>query len=174
MEFADVAQAVAIAEIGPLAPYRMLICPAAMFTIAAGIKRRGNVARPARQQVRVSALNHFEPADARADKHSDPVANLRRNLQSRLHNRLLSSGKRVVGKAPHLARFLLVYKIQRVKVLHLGGKGDRKASGIEPLDRGHATGAVKKLPPDFGSGVAHTAHQPQAGVDFFSCIACGA
>ena len=39
MELALVAQAVAVAEMGPLAPYRILICPAAMFTMTAGMKK---------------------------------------------------------------------------------------------------------------------------------------
>ena len=34
IELALVAHAVAVAEIGPCAPYLMLICPAAMFTIS--------------------------------------------------------------------------------------------------------------------------------------------
>jgi hypothetical protein len=68
-----------------------------------------------------------------------------------------------MNEAPHLARFFFVHKVQRVKVLDLGGKGDREASGVEALNGSHATGAGQKLPPDFGSGVAHTAHQTESG-----------
>jgi hypothetical protein len=68
-----------------------------------------------------------------------------------------------MDEAPHLARFFFVHEVERVKVLDLGGKGDREASGIEALNGSHATGAGQKLPPNLGSGVAHTAHQPEAG-----------
>ena len=68
-------------------------------------------------------------------------------------------------KRPILRDFFFVHKIQRVKVLDLGGEGDREASGIEALNRAHTTFAGQKLPPYLGSGVAHTANQTEAGDD---------
>ena len=77
----------------------------------------------------------------------------------------MGSGKGEMDEAPHLARFLLVHEIEGVKVLDLGGEGDRKAGGIEALNRPHAAGAGQELLPHLGRGVAHTAHQPDAGDD---------
>jgi len=68
-------------------------------------------------------------------------------------------------EAPHLARFLLVHKIERVEVLHFGGKRDRETSSIEALNGPHAAGSGQQLLPNLGRGVAHTADQPQAGDD---------
>jgi hypothetical protein len=68
-----------------------------------------------------------------------------------------------MDEASHFAGFFFVDEIQRVKVLDLGGKGDWEARGIESPNGSHAAGASQELPPDFGRGVAHTAHQTESG-----------
>src|SRR5208337_5361140 len=78
---------------------------------------------------------------------------------------LMGGGKGKVNEASHLAGLFFIDEFERVKVLDLGGEGDREASGIEALNGPHAAGAGQKLAPNFGRGVAHTAHQPQAGDD---------
>src|ERR1035437_839592 len=103
------------------------------------------------------ALDDFEAADAGADEDAYPVGDLRGDLETRLEHGLLGGGKGIVDEARHLARFLLVHELERVKVLDLGGEGGREASGIEALNGPHATGAGHKLLPDLGRGVAHTA-----------------
>src|SRR5258708_27024596 len=89
------------------------------------------------------------PADARADKYAHPFGVLRRDLQAGLLHRLLRCRKGKMNEAPHLARFLLVYKVQRVKVLDLGGKSDRKPGCVEPCNRRHTPGASYQLLPHF-------------------------
>ena len=111
------------------------------------------------------AFDDFKAADARADKDAHPVGNLRGDLEARLGHGLLGGGKGKVDEAPHLARLFFVHELERVKVLDLGGKGGREASGIEALNRPHAAGSGHKLLPNLGRGVAHTAKQPQSGDD---------
>ena len=109
------------------------------------------------------ALDDLESADAGADEDAHAVGDLVGDLKARLGDGFLDGCKGKMDKAPHLARLFLVHEVQRVKVLDLGGKCDGEASGVKALDGGHTTGPGHELLPNFGRGVAHTAHQPQAG-----------
>ena len=111
----------------------MLICPAAMFTITAGIKNGEILRGPPFSRLVCSRSMISNPPIPGADKHAHPFGDIRRNLQAGLLHRLLRCRKSKMDEAPHLARFLLVHKIQRVKVLDLGGKCDRKPGCIEAL-----------------------------------------
>src|SRR4051812_2066752 len=111
------------------------------------------------------ALNNPNPANTRPDEHTGAVRDLRRDLQARLGQRLLRSGKGKMNEAPHLARFLLVHEVQRVKVLDLAGERDGEAGGVEALNGRRAAGSCDQVLPHFGGGVAHTAYQPEAGND---------
>ena len=101
----------------------MLTWPAAMLTMAAGMKKGEILRGPPCQQIGVLALDDFEAADAGADEDAYPVGDLRGDLETRLGHGFLGGGKGKVDEAPHLARFLLVHEVERVKVLDLGGKG---------------------------------------------------
>ncbi len=82
MECALVVQAVAVASFGPLAPKRMETCPAARFTMAAGMKNGEILRGPPFEQRRVLALDDVESADAGADVHADAFGVLGRDLQA--------------------------------------------------------------------------------------------
>ena len=56
-------------------------CPAARFTIAAGIKKGEILRGPPFHQRSVFALDDVEPADARADVHAHPLCILRRDFR---------------------------------------------------------------------------------------------
>src|ERR1035441_10728606 len=84
-------------------------------------------------------MDDSESANPEAEEYAHPLSILRRNLETRLGHGFLGRGKSKVDEAPHLAGFLLVHKVQRVKVLDFRGEGDRKAGGIEAMNRPHAT-----------------------------------
>ncbi len=104
--------------------------------------KKGEILRgPPCSRFDVLALDDLESANPRADKHAGTVGDVFRDLETRLRHRLLRRGKGVVDEAPHLARFLLLDKLERVEVLNLGGKGDRETGGVKALDGSHAAGA---------------------------------
>ena len=76
MEWALLVQAVQVASFGPLALWRMLTCPAARFTIAAGIKKGEILRGPPLSRLRVLALDDIEPADAGADVDAGALGHL--------------------------------------------------------------------------------------------------
>ena len=73
MELALVAQAVAVAEIGPLRAVADADLPRRHVHNRRGNKERRDLARAAVQQVGVLALDDFESADARADEDAHAV-----------------------------------------------------------------------------------------------------
>ena len=81
MEWALVAQAVHAASFGPLAPQRMLTCPAARLTMEAGMKNGEILRGPPLKQVGVLALDDVESADAGADVHAHPGGVLGRDFE---------------------------------------------------------------------------------------------
>src|SRR5580658_429776 len=103
------------------------------------------------------ALDDFESANARANEDAYSLGILGRDLQARLRHRLLGRGEGVVNKAPHLARFLLVDKVERIKVFDLGGEGYRETCRVESLYRSHTAGSGQNLPPNVGGCVADAA-----------------
>ena len=143
----------------------MLIWPAAMLTMAAGMKKGEILRGPPCSRLVCSRSMISKPPMPEPMKTPTRSAFSGVICEARLRHGLLRGGKGKVDEAPHLARFFLVHKFERVEVLDLGGEGDREASGVEALDGPHAAGAGQKLPPNLGSGVAHTADQPQAGDD---------
>ena len=76
IECALVVHAVHVASFGPLALCRMLTCPAARLTMAAGIKKGEILRGPPFEQVGVLALDDVEPADARADVNAGALGHL--------------------------------------------------------------------------------------------------
>ena len=74
MECALEVQAVAVASLGPRAPYLMETWPAARLTMVAGMKKGEILRGPPFDHVGVFAFDDVEPADARADVDADMVA----------------------------------------------------------------------------------------------------
>jgi len=102
------------------------------------------------------ALNHLKAANAGADEDAYPVAFsgviARPDWQ-------LPPGRRqrVVGKAPHLAGFLFLHKVQRVKFLTSAAKVTesqwyRSLDGSMPLAPARAAATLRER-------CCHTAHQ---------------
>ena len=97
--------------------------------------KKGDILRgPPCEQIVVLALDDFESADAGADEDAYAVGVLFVDVKARLRHGLGDGGKGKVDEAPHLARFLLIDKLQGVEVLDFGGKGDREAGGVKALD----------------------------------------
>ena len=113
----------------------MLICPAAMFTMTAGIKKGEILRGPPCSRLVCSRSMISKPPMPEPIKTPTRSAFSGVIFEARLRHRFLRGGKSKVDEAPHLARFLFVHKIQRVKVLDLGGKRDRKAGCVEALNR---------------------------------------
>src|ERR1700691_6537185 len=98
------------------------------------------------------ALDNLESTNTRANKNADSVTDLRIDFEARLGDGFVRGGKSKVDEAPHLARFLLVYKVQRIEIFHLGGKGDGEPGCVEALNGGHAAGPCQELSPHLRSG----------------------
>src|ERR1051325_10519014 len=99
------------------------------------------------------AFDDLESADSRADENPDAISVFLGDLQAGLLQCLLRGSKGKVNEARHLTRFLFVDEFQRVKVLDLGGKGDRKSGGIKTRDRPHTAGAGYQFLPHLLRGI---------------------
>ena len=163
MECALVVQAVAVASFGPLAPNRMETCPAARFTMAAGMKNGEILRGPPFEQRPVLALDHVESADAGADVHADTFGVLGRDLQAAGLHRFIRRREGEVDEAAHFLDFFFLDEIQRVEVLDLGGNLARVSGGVELGDSSDAALAREQVLPDFLRGVADSTDQANAG-----------
>ena len=119
----------------------MLICPAAMFTMAAGIKKGEILRGPPCSRLECSRSMTSNPP--MPEPMNTPTRSAFSGVIFRPDCAIAScvARKGKVDEAPHLARFFLVHKFQRVEVLDLGGEGDRESGGVKALDRRHAAGA---------------------------------
>ena len=72
-------------------------------------------------------------------------------------------------KRPILRASFLSTNLSGSKFLTSAAKVTGKPVASKPWIGRHAAGAGQNLPPYLGSGVAHTAHQPQAG-DYDSAV----
>src|SRR5579884_780145 len=125
-------------------------------------EERRYLARTALQHGAVLALDNVEPADAGTNVDTDTVGNRIGDLQAGHLHGLMRGSKSKVDEARHFLRFLLVHKIQRIEVLHLGSEGERKSCRIEAGDGGHPALACKQIVPDLRRCVAYAAQQPNA------------
>ena len=92
------------------------------------------------QHGEVLALNHVESPDTRTDE-TPRARRWRGYLQARVGHCFVGSGKREMDKAPHLADFLLLHKIQWIEGLHLS----RECMG-NPVVSKLVIGAIPLLP----------------------------
>src|ERR1700733_849324 len=86
-----------------------------------------------------------------------------------MYEGFVGGGKREMDEAPHLARFLLLHKVQWIKPFHLGCEGNGEARRIEAGDGSHSALAGKQVGPDFGRGSTYSTQQPDACNDHPSC-----
>jgi hypothetical protein len=77
-----------------------------------------------------------------------------------------------VNEATHLAGLFFVNELQRIEVLHLGGKANGMAGEIECLDLGHAALACEQALPDFGHGISDPADEAKASYDDATLFHC--
>ena len=121
----------------------MLNCPAAMFTMVAGIKKGEILRGPPCNRLACSRSMISNPPIP------EPINTPTRSaisgviFEAGLGHGFLGRRKGKVNEAPHLARFLLVHEVQRVEVLDLAGKGDGKASGVEALNGRRTAGSCQ-------------------------------
>src|ERR1044071_5306825 len=93
------------------------------------------------------AFDGPEIADAAADIRADVLSDLICDLQSAVIDRFLGSRNRVMNKSSHLARFLLLDIVQRVKVFDFAGELNREFLGVEFLDVIRAAAALGERGP---------------------------
>src|SRR6202041_3730396 len=117
----------------------------------------------------VLPLDHVESTDTGPDVNAHALSVFRADLQTRMRERFVGSGKREMDEAPHLARFFLVHKIQWIETLHLSRERDGKSRRIEAGDRRHSALAGQQVVPDFGRGFTYAAEQPDARNNHPSC-----
>src|SRR4051812_27988436 len=91
-----------------------------------GNKERRDPSRPILQQLFVLALDGPEIADAAADVGADALRDLVGYFQAAVAHGFLRRRNRVLNESAHLARFLLLYIIQRIEVFDFAGKPNGK------------------------------------------------
>src|SRR5208282_13045 len=130
-----------------------------------GNEERGNLARSAREERAMFALDHVESADARANVHAYALGVFGRDLELGHLHRFIGGGDGEVDEAAHLLYFFFLDEIEGIKVADLGGDLAGKGRGVEPGNASDATFASDQSLPPRAGGMAHGADQADAGDD---------
>ena len=139
MECALVVQAVQVASFGPLALWRMLTCPAARLTMAAGMKKGEILRGPPFSRLLCSRSMTSNPP--MPEPMLTPVRSANSSVSDLVVGHLqgfIAGGDGEVDEAPHLARFFLLDELQRIEVFDFGGNLAGKGGGVEAGDTLHA------------------------------------
>ena len=165
MEWAVEVQAVAVASLGPRAPYLMETWPAARLMMEPGMKKGETLRGPPVSRLMCSRSMTSKPPMP------EPMWTPTRSwldssmTEAGVGHRLCRGGEGEVDEAAHLAGLFFVDEEERVEVLDLGGEADGMAGEIEGLDLGHAAAAGEQAFPDLGGGFADPADEADAGDD---------
>jgi len=117
----EVAQAVMVAKLGPLAPVKIATCPAAMSAIIIGMKRGETPRGPFCNKLVWFSSQVHAPADARPDADTDPIGILRGDSQFGILQSHKSRRRRQLHIPVHLAHFAGVSEGFWVKVVDFAG-----------------------------------------------------
>ena len=164
--WAPLAQAVAVAEFGPLAPVRIETQPAARLTITAGMKNGLIFRGPALEQRLVLALDGGEAADAAADEDAHPSRARRR----RRRRPASSSARSAAAIANWMKRSIFLtsffsIQAQGVEALHLAGEAGGVLRRVEQRDGRRPGAAGEEGLPGLLGADPQRGHEPHPGDD---------
>ena len=173
MACAELVQAVAVASLGPLAPYLMLTWPAARLMMVAGMKN-GEILRgpPFISAVCSRSMTSNPPMP---EPMWTPMLSAFSGVTCRPECCMASccGGHGEVDEAAHLAGLFFIDEDVGVEVLDLGGKADGVACEIVGGDLRHATLARDQAFPDLRRSVAYTADKAHARNDDTTLLPSG-
>ena len=155
MECALVVQAVQVASFGPLALLRMLTCPAARFTMAAGIKNGEILRGPPFSRLECSRSMTSKPP--MPEPMLTPVRSATffiLHLEVGHAQCLIAGGDGQMNKARHLARLFFLDELQWIEVLYLGRNLAGELRSVKRGNALHAALARQQRRPHLGGVVA--------------------